>query len=433
MSGHGAPDGLRRRARACGSRSSPRRGTRRSWTASSPEPLRGLADAGIDDPPSCGCPGTVELSVACARLAPHVRRARRPRRRRARWHAALRLRLPGRRRRASPRSRCRTGVPVGFGVLTCDTTPAGPRPGRTARVSSRTRATRRPTAAVATAVTLRDLGAAGARGVNAFRELLAWIQHESVTVAGYPLPWIEIVGNLFGFASAILGMRRKVWAWPIGIVGNLLLFVIFVSATFDADARTPLFGQAGPPGLLHHHEPLRLVALAGAQAAPASPPAPPTTPRPSRRAGPPPRERIGYVLAWVGLRARRAVGPRRRSAPPGPPRAGTSGATRGSSSARCWRPTRWPAAGTTSGSCGSPSTSSACPCSGTAATTRRRCSTPSTAGLVLYGFFVWLRASRTEAARRARGPRARPRRLSPLRRVGRARAAHRPPPYACAS
>ena len=77
------------------------------------------------------------------------------------------------------------------------------------------------------------------------RELLAWLQHESITVAGYPLPWIEVVGNLFGFASAILGMRRKVWAWPIGIVGNLLLFTIFVSATFDADSRTPLFGQAG--------------------------------------------------------------------------------------------------------------------------------------------------------------------------------------------
>ena len=31
------------------------------------------------------------------------------------------------------------------------------------------------------------------------------------------------------------------------------------------------------------------------------------------------------------------------------------------------------------------------------ATTRPRSCTPSTAALVLYGFFVWLRASRTEA------------------------------------
>jgi len=74
--------------------------------------------------------------------------------------------------------------------------------------------------------------------VTVLRELLAWLQHESITVAGYPLPWIEVVGNLFGFASAILGMRRKVWAWPIGIVGNLLLFTIFVSATFDPSGKS---------------------------------------------------------------------------------------------------------------------------------------------------------------------------------------------------
>ena len=81
--------------------------------------------------------------------------------------------------------------------------------------------------------------------MNGIREALAWIQGDSISVAGHPLPWIEIFGNAFGFASAILGMRRKIWAWPIGIVGNLLLFLIFISATFEADARTPLFGQAG--------------------------------------------------------------------------------------------------------------------------------------------------------------------------------------------
>ena len=81
--------------------------------------------------------------------------------------------------------------------------------------------------------------------MNGLRELLAWVQHEAITVGGYQLSWIEVVGNAFGFASAILGMRRRVWAWPVGIVGNFLLFLIFVSATFDEGARTPLFGQAG--------------------------------------------------------------------------------------------------------------------------------------------------------------------------------------------
>ncbi len=81
--------------------------------------------------------------------------------------------------------------------------------------------------------------------IDTLREILAWIQHESITIAGHPLPWMEIIGNAFGFASAILGMRRRVWAWPVGIIGNTLLFFVFISATFDAAARTPLFGQAG--------------------------------------------------------------------------------------------------------------------------------------------------------------------------------------------
>ena len=58
-------------------------------------------------------------------------------------------------------------------------------------------------------------------------------------------PWREIVGNAFGFASAIGGLRRRVWAWPVGIVGNVLLFTVFIAATFDAQAQQPLFGQAG--------------------------------------------------------------------------------------------------------------------------------------------------------------------------------------------
>ena len=45
--------------------------------------------------------------------------------------------------------------------------------------------------------------------------------------------WREILGNVFGFASAIGGLRRRVWAWPVGIVGNVLLFSVFIAATFE--------------------------------------------------------------------------------------------------------------------------------------------------------------------------------------------------------
>jgi nicotinamide mononucleotide transporter len=61
--------------------------------------------------------------------------------------------------------------------------------------------------------------------------------------------WREVVGNLFGLASAVGGMRRRVWAWPVGIVGNILLFTVFLGSVFAGVLETPqehdLYGQAG--------------------------------------------------------------------------------------------------------------------------------------------------------------------------------------------
>ncbi|HSO64365.1 MAG TPA: 6,7-dimethyl-8-ribityllumazine synthase [Ornithinibacter sp.] len=117
--------------------------------------LRGLADAGIDAPTVVRVPGTVELSVACARLAPR--------------HDAL-VALGVVVRGGTPhfeyvcqgvtagltRVSVATGVPIGFGVLTCDTTEqALERAGLPG--SSEDKGHEAATAAVATAVTLRDL------------------------------------------------------------------------------------------------------------------------------------------------------------------------------------------------------------------------------------------------------------------------------------
>jgi 6,7-dimethyl-8-ribityllumazine synthase len=119
--------------------------------------VRGLADAGIDAPTVVRVPGTVELSVACARLAPH--------------HDAL-VALGVVVRGGTPHFEyvCQgvtagltqvavtTGVPVGFGVLTCDTTEqALERAGLAG--SSEDKGHEAASAAVATAVTLRDLEA----------------------------------------------------------------------------------------------------------------------------------------------------------------------------------------------------------------------------------------------------------------------------------
>jgi nicotinamide mononucleotide transporter len=67
-----------------------------------------------------------------------------------------------------------------------------------------------------------------------------------LTIAGHAITWREILGNAFGLASAVGGMRRRVWAWPVGVVGNVLLFtVFFFTATSSDHGGSPLYGQAG--------------------------------------------------------------------------------------------------------------------------------------------------------------------------------------------
>jgi nicotinamide mononucleotide transporter len=66
-----------------------------------------------------------------------------------------------------------------------------------------------------------------------------------IPVAGGGLLVREVVGNIFGLASALGGMRRKVWAWPVGIIGNLVLLTVFLSSLFGGADTANLLGQAG--------------------------------------------------------------------------------------------------------------------------------------------------------------------------------------------
>lgn len=129
---------------------------------------------------------------------------------------------------------------------------------------------------------------------------LTWLYDAQVTIAGHPITWREILGNVFGFASAIGGMRRRIWAWPVGIVGNALLFTVFIAATIhigDAGGRTPLFGQAGRQLFFiatsvygwWRWRRTRIAAQSGAQEAP------PVNPRWATAA-----ERTGYLIVWIG-------------------------------------------------------------------------------------------------------------------------------------
>ncbi|MCS4534811.1 nicotinamide riboside transporter PnuC [Corynebacterium sp. HS2168-gen11] len=76
-------------------------------------------------------------------------------------------------------------------------------------------------------------------------DFLTKLLDATLIISGVPILWREIIGNAFGLASAIGGMRRVVWAWPIGIIGNLLLFTVFLGGVFHTPQNLDLYGQAG--------------------------------------------------------------------------------------------------------------------------------------------------------------------------------------------
>lgn len=74
---------------------------------------------------------------------------------------------------------------------------------------------------------------------------IEWLFDAQLVIGDQVILWREVVGNLFGLASALGGLRRKVWAWPVGIVGNALLFTVFLGAVFETPNPVNLLGQAG--------------------------------------------------------------------------------------------------------------------------------------------------------------------------------------------
>lgn len=75
--------------------------------------------------------------------------------------------------------------------------------------------------------------------------VIDWFLNAQLTLGGSTVLWREIIGNGFGLASALVALPRKVWAWPIGMVGNVLLFTVFLGAIFDTPQDKDLWGQAG--------------------------------------------------------------------------------------------------------------------------------------------------------------------------------------------
>jgi nicotinamide mononucleotide transporter len=76
-------------------------------------------------------------------------------------------------------------------------------------------------------------------------DVVRWLFDAQIVIGDQHLLWREVIGNVFGLLSALGGMRRRVWAWPVGIVGNVLLFTVFLGAVFGTPNPVNLLGQAG--------------------------------------------------------------------------------------------------------------------------------------------------------------------------------------------
>lgn len=76
--------------------------------------------------------------------------------------------------------------------------------------------------------------------------IITWFFETNINFGSKSIAIREIIGGTLGLTSAILGARRKVSAWPVGILGDALLFTVFLGAVF-AYADQPsanFYGQA---------------------------------------------------------------------------------------------------------------------------------------------------------------------------------------------
>jgi len=78
--------------------------------------------------------------------------------------------------------------------------------------------------------------------------VLQWFFEATISFGSKSIAVREIVGGVLGLTSAVLGMRRLVVAWPVGIVADSLLFTVFLGAVFsfgDETQHANFYGQAG--------------------------------------------------------------------------------------------------------------------------------------------------------------------------------------------
>ena len=77
--------------------------------------------------------------------------------------------------------------------------------------------------------------------------VLQWLFESTIHFGSKSIAVREVIGGVLGLTSAILGAKRRTSAWPIGILGDALLFTVFLGAVFsfgDSTQHANFYGQA---------------------------------------------------------------------------------------------------------------------------------------------------------------------------------------------
>ena len=66
--------------------------------------------------------------------------------------------------------------------------------------------------------------------------LLSWLDSAAFVVAGVPVAWSEVLGDVTGAACVVLVVRRHVLNWPLGLLNNIFWALLFWRAKLYSDS-----------------------------------------------------------------------------------------------------------------------------------------------------------------------------------------------------
>lgn len=66
-------------------------------------------------------------------------------------------------------------------------------------------------------------------------DLLFNHQHIVLTVLGYPLSLLEVIGTVSGLACVLLTAAENSWCWPVGVVNLVFFFILFYQVQLYSD------------------------------------------------------------------------------------------------------------------------------------------------------------------------------------------------------